>query len=1533
MAGGGGQDRIYGQGGNDSISGGAGDDILAGDKVNRGLPYVYPMPVEAGNDHIDGGDGNDQIYGDAGDDSLFGGSGDDSIDGDDIGTAADGHGNDFIDAGRGKDVVWGAGGNDTIYGGDGDDTLSGDYAVENLPAALHGNDTIFGQGGNDLIIGDGGNDRLDGGNDNDVIGGKEGDDWAFGGNGDDQVSGGEGNDLLDGGEGEDLLFGDEGDDRLLGGGGRDQLVAGDGSDRLDGGADNDKLWGGAGDDSLAGGAGNDELHGGEGNDAIDGGVDADALFGAAGSDSLFGDSGGDHLSGGDGDDDLGGDVGADVLFGGVGNDALRGGADDDHLEGEQGNDVLSGDAGHDRLDGGEGDDTLSGGGGDDRLVGGAGNDVLEGGDGLNTYHFSTGFGQDTLNALSAVNDAYTRIEFDATIAFEHATFMRDGGDLVIRFSETQVLTVSSYFSGGASTCGITFAGREPLTFHGIAALVAPPPAENYSLHITGSEQDDLIYGGDNSDVLRGGIGSDVIFGRDGADTIRGDSGVLGIGYAHDDTVDAGAGNDHVRGEFGNDRLFGGDGADHLEGNEGRDFLDGGSGDDDLYGGDGEDVLVGGEGADSLLGQVGNDLIQGGSGDDLLGGWSGNDTLEGGVGNDSLNGGVGADTYRFEVGFGADVIQAYTTQLDEQHYVFATEQTDLIVFGASLNGIPYTLSRDGVDGVITFETGDSLRIERFYSYGLTVASIRFSDGRSINVDSRNTVIGTDAAELVTVGPMHSEIYGFGGDDILVGNSGDDYIDAGVGADLVYGGSGDDTLVVDATWDPFNIVVDMQADTLHGESGDDEIVLGRAGGAAYGDDGNDHLRSGHSAGPVMLYGGAGNDEIDIWSGFVNAGSGNDSIHVSYEATLEFDAGFGHDVIGYRSYSNNLSIHFSDLADAAQLYYVVEYGEMLHEYTPTLSFLRIHGSSDQIEGMDRYANISVSGGETWQLSDYVPEWSGVNGRVTFGLWGDDVFTATTGDIAVVSGAGNDRLISLEGEHAFDGGEGDDVFVVGRNSRVEIGTAQPHHSFDLDSDLKLASQGLGESEFGLPPGGEGGDDAGDEDAGYDVLEFASDIGAKDVEFVKDGDDLQVVVGDGVVAVVEDFFEGSVATGFQVDEFRFANSIEISAAEVFGRFVRMGTDGDDQIFGHAGNEWIQGLGGNDLLDGGDGDDDLEGGAGDDLLVGGRGDDVLIGGEGSNTFLITVDAGDERVFGDRARDVVRLASGFSPGDATVEFSGWFGGDIALVLMQNGLEAARVLLVGQGRVDESEGVREVVFADGTSWGAEYLLQMANDSSASGSDPGGDWEGDLSEGGFGSGIFQNGEGGDPVLIMDERDAPYGSNPNNARFNDKVGSSLLITGGGQDSLSTGRAIVVGAWPSAGTSQDATTPLIQDAWASSQSPIFIDLGDVQSTQPLALAALPPELETIQLGRFRHWLRQPEELTAGDLLSAAGGLTWDEVSDRLRDDAPQAVSCDLSVATDALSDAHTLIRIMSIAEGRCGTGLTLLPHRHELHGIYHLIP
>lgn len=269
------------------IAGGDGDDIIYG--------FIY-------NDILNGDNGNDTINGNSGDDEIYGGDGNDILQGD--------LGNDTIKGGSGVDWIYGDNGIDKLNGEDDDDYIWGGDGND----IIHGNngsDHMYGENGDDQIFGDNGNDYIEGGIGCDTIYGGNGEDYIDGGDDDDYIEGGKNIDVINGGTGADIIYGETKENRFSKTGSDDYIIGGSGKDRI---------YGCAGDDYIWGNMDNDMIEGGHGDDIIDGGLGDDEIFGNEGNDTLTGDSGDDAIYGGYGEDTINGGYGNDILYGMDGDD-------------------------------------------------------------------------------------------------------------------------------------------------------------------------------------------------------------------------------------------------------------------------------------------------------------------------------------------------------------------------------------------------------------------------------------------------------------------------------------------------------------------------------------------------------------------------------------------------------------------------------------------------------------------------------------------------------------------------------------------------------------------------------------------------------------------------------------------------------------------------------------------------------------------------------------------------------------------------------------------------------------------------------------------------------------------------------------------------------------------------------------------------------------------------------------------------------------------------------------------------------------
>ena len=189
-------------------------------------------------------------------------------------------------------------------------------------------------------------------------------------------------------------------------------------------------------------------------------------------------------------------------------------------------------------------------------------------------------------------------------------------------------------------------------------------------------------------------------------------------------------------------------------------------------------------------------------------------LDGGLGNDVLFGDFGNDTYRFDAGYGDDVIIERSILVGSN---------DRIVFGPSIDPstVVYSRSEDpeGRDLVITL-TGatDSLTVHDQYSFALRpIETFEFSFGVG-------TTLAAEALESQLIAPTtgDDDILGTARADVLLGDAGDDRLRGLDGADSLDGGSGEDTLLGGAGADTYSFGNGSGADRIEDSAGEGNIL---------------------------------------------------------------------------------------------------------------------------------------------------------------------------------------------------------------------------------------------------------------------------------------------------------------------------------------------------------------------------------------------------------------------------------------------------------------------------------------------------------------------------------------------------------------------------------------------------------------------------------------------------------------------------------------------------------------------------------------
>jgi Ca2+-binding RTX toxin-like protein len=443
---------------------------------------------------------------------------------------------------------------------------------------------------------------------------------------------------------------------------------------------------------------------------------------------------------------------------------------------------------------------------------------------------------------------------------------------------------------------------------------------------SGSGNDRLYGDGGVDDSIIGNGGNDTLFGLGGFDFLRGGAGDDFLhGGLDDDTADystaggtvtvtltdnlnadgfklgnatGAAGNDtlvsieRVRGGSGNDLLVGNSSQNTLRGNDGNDTIDGGAGSDFAdYSNAANDVivtltdtLVGGKrsgsasgignagiGVDTLLdienvlGSAFNDTITGNSLNNFLRGNAGNDLIDGGAGIDTADYRNASNSVLVVLNDGNDVITGgVSSGADGNDILISIERIRGGRFADTLIGNSFDNTFRGMEGNDSIDGG----------YGQDWADYTDSQGSVLVtlVDGQNGFVsggfsagasGNDV--LVDI----ENIIGSDFDDILTGNSDNNWIRGGTGNDIINGGGNSPGYWARLTGD----AADYSA-----ASGSVQVTLtdgsgGHTGGFSSGADGNDtlidieHISGGEyndvltgNSGSNILYGRGGNDTLD-------------------------------------------------------------------------------------------------------------------------------------------------------------------------------------------------------------------------------------------------------------------------------------------------------------------------------------------------------------------------------------------------------------------------------------------------------------------------------------------------------------------------------------------------------------------------------------------------------------------------------------------------------------------------------------------------
>lgn len=309
------------------------------------------------------------------------------------------------------------------------------------------------------------------------------------------------------------------------------------------------------------------------------------------------------------------------------------------------------------------------------------------------------------------------------------------------------------------------------------------------------------------------------------------------------TVVGTAGRDTLTGTNGRDVIWAGGGIDRISARHGDDLVCAGPGHDYVHAGNGADRIFGQGGDDELDSSTGHDdVVDGGTGDDTLIGFSPGALLRGGSGDDELTGqeeGVVLDG-------GADDDRLLSRWV-----------------GVALHGgdgddfIDGHWSRDadidGGSGNDTIETGGGLD-------GSSAKPVRGGPGADV-------ILGQGGRDYIDAGPGNDTVdLGDGSGGWAMGGAGNDTMTTGVTTETALrGNDGKDSLtlveigsVAEGGADADTLTGSLWDDTLDGGGGADDVHGGEGDDTLAGGEGDDHLWG--EQGADTCAGGGGHDECD-------------------------------------------------------------------------------------------------------------------------------------------------------------------------------------------------------------------------------------------------------------------------------------------------------------------------------------------------------------------------------------------------------------------------------------------------------------------------------------------------------------------------------------------------------------------------------------------------------------------------------------------------------------------------------------------------
>lgn len=268
---------------------------------------------------------------------------------------------------------------------------------------------------------------------------------------------------------------------------------------------------------------------------------------------------------------------------------------------------------------------------------------------------------------------------------------------------------------------------------------------------------------------------------------------------------------------------------------------------------------------------------------------------------------------------------------------------------------------------------------------------------------------------------------------------------------------------------------------------------------------------------------------------------------------------------------------------------------------------------------------GGETIRFTGEVKADTILSIENATGTRFDDVITGDTLANRLTGGAGNDRILGLDGDDVIDGGLGLDILFGGKgDDQIHVYGDEKRGDGGGGTDTLNASHALSGLRMNLENNTFQLDTTGAKEItvkGFERLVGSNFddriIGRKGLDDYLDGGRGADVINGQSGQDTVDYSASSRAINIDLDR-KVQKGGDAKGDKLFSIEVILGSDRDDTMTGGSGGSSVTFHGGfgADTLIGGDGNDDLRGGLGNDQIDGsGLGDDRMAGGDGDDTLI------------------------------------------------------------------------------------------------------------------------------------------------------------------------------------------------------------------------------------------------------------------------------------------------------------------------------